>query len=605
MTLARLLAAAADWLMPGRRLVSALLADPGGCVALLDRNGVILRSSGGWNVLPPVGARAWEGLAEPAPERLRGALADGGDLRLTTRVAGAPATLSLTGVAAGRWGAGGWGAASLGAERQGSERVGAGRTGAQRPDAQHAWARRWRAGRVAGVLRLTSCAREHELEERLGQAQRLHEVGELAGGIAHDFNNLLTAILGAVEDLTAHAAERDLEDLAQIRASAGRGAQLVRQILAFGQRQTMLPRVLVLDEAVTQAAQLLRRLLGRHVALELDLQAPSRRVLMDATQLDQVLVNLAVNARNAMSGGGTLRIATGWRMVLAGDGHEADALPPGRYATIEVSDTGGGIPPEVLPRIFDPFFTTRRGQGGTGLGLSMVQGIVAQSGGTLSVHSVLGEGTRFCITLPRYEGAAAPVPARPHSLLEPPARREAARDTEPKLIGLAQAEQVEASNVGKAGLAGEAARAGGIVRAGKAGGVDEVRRAGEVGRVLLVDDDDAIRRLAKRTLSRAGWSVIEADGAEAALAVDLEAIDCVVSDVSMPGMDGPSLVRTLRESRANLPALLISGYADAEQRRSLAVEDIAFLAKPFAMAELSGTVARLLPPRVGVLDAAR
>ena len=236
MTLARLLAAAADWLMPGRRLVSALLADPGGCVALLDRDGVILRSSGGWNVLPPVGARAWAGLAEPAPERLRRALADGGDLRLSTRVAGAPATLSLTGIAAGRWGVGRWGAASLSTERPGSEREGAGRLGAQRPDAEHASARRWRAGRVAGVLRLTSCAREHELEERLGQAQRLHEVGELAGGIAHDFNNLLTAILGAAEDLQARAAEdsaagedpagedaagENRADLAQIRTSAG------------------------------------------------------------------------------------------------------------------------------------------------------------------------------------------------------------------------------------------------------------------------------------------------------------------------------------------------------------------------------------------------
>jgi two-component system cell cycle sensor histidine kinase/response regulator CckA len=446
---------------------------------------------------------------------------------------------------------------------------------------------------VAGVLRLTSCAREHELEEALGQAQRLHEVGELAGGIAHDFNNLLTAILGAVEDLTAHAAEADLEDLAQIRASAGRGAQLVRQILAFGQRQTMLPRVLVLDDAVTQAAQLLRRLLGRNVTLELDLQAPKRRVMMDATQLDQVLVNLAVNARNAMTGGGILRIATGWRMVLAGDGHEADALPPGRYATIEVSDTGGGIAPDVLPRIFDPFFTTRRGQGGTGLGLSMVQGIVAQSGGTLSVHSVVGEGTRFCITLPRHEGSAEVISARPPSLLEPPARREAAPDAESRLIGTGPARRGDNAGREEVGRLGEIGRSG------------EVGRTGEVGRVLLVDDDDAIRRLAKRTLSRAGWSVIEADGAEAALAVDLEAIDCVVSDVSMPGMDGPSLVRTLRESRANLPALLISGYADAEQRRSLAGEDIAFLAKPFAMAELSGTIARLLPPRVGVLDVVR
>ena len=490
------------------------MGDPGTCVALLDRDGIVLRLGGGLQMLPPAGGSAYGALAEAAREPVRRALADGRDVTLTTRANGVPVALHLIGV---------------------------------------------RGRAVAGVLRLSSLAREHELEEALGQAQRLHEVGELAGGIAHDFNNLLTAILGAVEDLTAHAAEGDREDLAQIRSSAGRGAELVRQLLAFGQRQTLQPRVLVLDEAVAEAARLLRQLIGSHISLVLDLQAPARRVLMDATQLDQVLVNLAVNARNAMGDGGTLRIATGWRMVLADDADMGDGLPPGRYATIEVCDTGGGIPQDVLPRIFDPFFTTRRGKGGTGLGLSMVQGIVAQSGGTIGVDSVLGEGTRFCITLPRYEGPADMAVARA-----------------PEVIAVAAPRPV-------------------------AGGKAELPPAGavQVGRVLLVDDDDAIRRLAKRTLSRAGWSVIEADGAEAALAVDLAGIDCVVSDVSMPGMDGPSLVRILRERRANLPALLISGYADAGQRRALAGEDIAFLAKPFAMGELSGVVARLLPPLVG------
>ena len=216
-----------DWLVPSRRLLAAALQDQAGCVAVLDRDGRILRAGGAWRILPPCGGRVCDILAEPAAEQLRRAVADGRDLMLSTRAAGTPAKLGLTAI------------------------PGAG-----------------------GVLRLSSCGREHELEEALGQAQRLHEVGELAGGIAHDFNNLLTAILGAVDDLTARAAEADREDLAQIRASAGRGAALVRQLLAFGQRQTLQPRVLVLDEAVGQAARLLRRLLGSRITLELDLQAP-------------------------------------------------------------------------------------------------------------------------------------------------------------------------------------------------------------------------------------------------------------------------------------------------------------------------------------------
>ncbi len=493
-----------DVLLPNRRLLRALLNDPAGCIALLDVQGRILRVGGGWSVLPAPGSGVGARLADPAPGQLARALREGRDLSLRTRVDGAPAVLSLTSL---------------------------------------------RVGRVAGVLRLGNLAREHELEEALGQSQRLHVVGELAGGIAHDFNNLLTAILGAVDDLEARESfGPDREDLAQIRASAGRGAALVRQLLAFGQRQTLQPRVLVLDEAVEGAAQFLRRLLGTRIKLEMALNAPGRRVLMDATQFEQVLMNLAVNARNAMPDGGTLRIATNWRLVLDEDEAGCEALPAGRYAVIEVSDTGVGIPADVLPRIFDPFFTTRREDGGTGLGLSMVQGIVRQSGGRLTVDSTLGQGTRFCITLPKHQGAAQ-APARPPAVASAPA----------------------------------------VARAGC---------------VLLVDDDDAIRRLAKRALGRAGWTVIEADGAEPALQRDLTGLDCVVSDVSMPGMDGPSLVRALRRQRGSLPALLMSGYADAEQRRALASEDITFLAKPFAMAELTGAVAKLAPVRAGSLATA-
>jgi two-component system cell cycle sensor histidine kinase/response regulator CckA len=479
-----------DWFRQ-HSLITALLRDPGACVLLIDGTGHILRRGGLWHALPDTEPNALAAFPDAAAASLRTALAEGKELALATMANGHHVNLSLTQVTGG--------------------------------------------GHVAAILRLTDTARVHDLEEALAQAQRLQEVGELAGGIAHDFNNLLTAILGAADDLAARASEQDAPDLAQIIASAKRGAELVRQLLAFSQRQTLQPRVLVLDEAVQNAASLLRRLLGNRTSLVLDLKAPGRLVHMDATQLDQVLMNLAINARNAMPDGGAITIATDWRLVLRAEDPLHEGVPPGRYATIEVTDTGSGIPPDILPRIFDPFFTTRRGQGGTGLGLSMVQGIVRQSGGYLSVRSKPGEGTCFRITLPRHEPAtidpAAPTPAETPN----PATRVPHH-------------------------------------------------------VLLVDDDDAIRRLVKRAFTRAGWQVTDADGAEAALQGDCTDIDCVVSDVSMPGMDGPGLVRALRAQHPKLPAVLMSGYADARQRRELAKEDIAFLPKPFAMAELTAVV---------------
>lgn len=402
------------------------------------------------------------------------------------------------------------------------------------------------AGRGA-VLRVSDQTRAQELEDRLGQAQRLQAVGELAGGIAHDFNNLLTAILGATDDLRVRLSDdSDRAELAQIRQSAERGADLVRHLLAFSRQQTMLPRVVPLNRTVRETATLLQRLLGPAVRLDLKLEEPGRDVCIDPSQLLRVLTNLAVNAGHAMPGGGTVSIATGHRLLLRAETFGGDKVPPGRYATLCVSDTGAGIPADILPRIFEPFFTTRREAGGTGLGLSTVHGIVRQSGGYMAVQSEAGQGTRFDILFPRYEGtplwqAEPPVPVRPL----------------------------------------------------------EERAAGHSRTLLLVDDEAPVRRLAERVLTRAGWQVVAAPSAEDALDMvdggDLgSALGCLVSDVVMPGMDGIALVRRLRSTRPGLPAILMSGYADAALRRSLTADDISFLPKPFAMSELTAALAGLL-----------
>jgi two-component system cell cycle sensor histidine kinase/response regulator CckA len=238
--------------------------------------------------------------------------------------------------------------------------------------------------------------------------ERLALLGRMAGGVAHDFNNLLGIVIGAsaaaasAADATARGRE-----LAAIDAAADRGAALVRQLLAFSRQQVLAPRILRLNDAVAAIGALLPRLLGTGIALDLVLEEPGRLVLADPTQLDQVIINLVANARDAIqiSGkGGRIRLETGRRVVLQAGGE--NGLPPGRYASIIVEDDGPGIPPAIMMKIFEPFFTTRIDQGGTGLGLATVQGIIAQSGGHILAESPPGGGTRFTILLPRQEGGA-------------------------------------------------------------------------------------------------------------------------------------------------------------------------------------------------------
>ena len=388
------------------------------------------------------------------------------------------------------------------------------------------------------LLRVEDRTQARRSESRLAESGRLETVGRLAGGVAHDFNNLLTAILGAAGAVRAAGLpDAAAAELGLIEDAARRGAALVRQLLAFARQQQMQPRALPLNEAVVAIAPLLERLLGQGIRLDLALETPGRWVRADPTQLDQVILNLAVNARDAMPRGGTLRIATGHRVVLRPGGE--GALPPGRWVVLEVGDTGAGISPDVLPRLFEPFFTTRLDQGGTGLGLATVQGIVAQSGGHITVESRIGQGTVFRIHLPRQAAGAVP-------------------DAE-----------------------GAAPAGGGPVPGGP---------------ILLVEDEVPLRSLGTKLLERAGHAVLAAESAEAALAlVEGGAVpSLLVSDVAMPGADGMTLARRLRQRWPALPVLLLSGYAEAMLDRDLAAEGFRYLAKPFGPADLLEQVAEAL-----------
>ncbi|MES2711504.1 MAG: ATP-binding protein [Pseudomonadota bacterium] len=394
------------------------------------------------------------------------------------------------------------------------------------------------------LLRVADATHRRRLERELAEASRLQAVGALAGGVAHDFNNLLTAIMGSAEAVLDQAPTPAIADeMTRVLDAATRGGQLVRQLLAFARQQSLRPRLVPLDDAVRSIGGLLPRLLGGGVRLTLNLAAAEDGVLVDPGQLDQVLLNLAVNARDAMGGGGELRLATRREKLRRPQLEGSTTIPPGDWALLEVGDDGPGIPPEILPRIFEPFFTTRRDAGGTGLGLATVHGIVQQSGGHLSVTSALGVGTVFRLWFPRQ---AAKMPDD---------------ETTPPPAAIAVPRRVAPAHV------------------------------------LLVDDEPLIRRLAERTLTAAGHRVTLAEDAEAALeALPEGAIppDLLLTDISMPGMDGVELAHQLQRRFPELRVLLASGYSERLLGLDLDAARLRLLAKPYRSAELAEAVATML-----------
>jgi len=375
-----------------------------------------------------------------------------------------------------------------------------------------------------------------ELLRQLRQAQKMEAVGRLAGGVAHDFNNLLTVISGYGHILKRRFVPRGecVDEIEQLLGAADRAADLTRQLLAFSRSQALKPQVLALGERVQGIRKMVDRLLGADLKMEVEVAPDTGYVRADPGQLEQVLMNLAVNARDAMPDGGTVTLRTSAVTLAPGQIPEAPGLRPGPYVKLEVQDTGVGMDAGTRRQIFEPFFTTK--QQGTGLGLATVYGIVRQSKGAIRVRSRLGHGTTFEIYLPQVSGEQAEI-----ELGEPP---------EPE--------------------------------------------RGQ-GTLLLVEDDDAVRGLLVAELQGAGFLVLAAPTAEDAWGMRSDVVDLLVTDVIMPGMRGPELAEKLRGERSDSKVLFVSGYQDPDRTRLPPLDArTAFLQKPFNPAELVAKVTELL-----------
>ncbi|MCW5691058.1 MAG: response regulator [Pseudolabrys sp.] len=420
-------------------------------------------------------------------------------------------------------------------------------------------------GEAAIVYALETTA-QRTLENKVYQQQKMESVGQLAGGIAHDFNNVLSAIMMATDFLlNAHKpTDPSFQDIIQIKQNANRAAALVRQLLAFSRKQTLRPQVLDLGEVLGDLGMLLKRLIGEKVTFAgvkhgRDLWP----VKADLSQFEQVIVNLAVNARDAMPDGGTLSISTS--NVPAADcarfNHKG--MPAADYVLVEVSDTGTGIPQDIIDKIFEPFFSTKEVGKGTGLGLSTVYGIVKQTGGYVYVDSVPGR-TAFRIFLPRHVPGVEEKPAT----VAAPSIAPALDATKAAAESMAK----QAASQANADLTGQ-------------------------GVILLVEDEEGLRALNARGLTSRGYTVLEAgNGVEAIEVLDREGhIDLVVSDVVMPEMDGPTLLRELRAKDPGIKFIFVSGYAEEAFAKNLpSDQQYNFLAKPFTLKQLVAEVKRTL-----------
>lgn len=385
---------------------------------------------------------------------------------------------------------------------------------------------------------------QRKLEAQFAQGQKMQAVGQLAGGVAHDFNNVLTAIIGFADLLLLKHKPGDpsFADLMSIKNSANRAAGLTRQLLAFSRRQTLRPQVLEVPGHLDDLTVLLKRLIGEQITLGVEHAANVWPVKADLVQLEQVVVNLVVNARDAMPNGGTITIRTRDVTEQEAQGFTYRGMPPADYVLIEVEDTGTGMPPEIMEKIFEPFFSTKELGKGTGLGLSTVYGIVKQSSGFIYVESVVGQGTTFRIFLPRHVPTEGETPVKQ---------------------AVAQVKDLTGHE-----------------------------------RILLVEDEDSVRQFSARALRTTGYEVFEADSGDEALDVLDELdykIDLMISDVVMPEMDGPTLLTHVREKMPDLKVIFVSGYAEENVRQDIADNtSVEFLPKPYSLDQINSKVKEVL-----------
>ncbi|NOZ42885.1 MAG: response regulator [Alphaproteobacteria bacterium] len=398
------------------------------------------------------------------------------------------------------------------------------------------------------ILYLIDTTEQKNLELQFAQSQKMQAVGQLAGGVAHDFNNLLTAIIGFSDLLLVRhgPGDQSFSDIIQIKQNANRAANLVRQLLAFSRQQTLRPKILVITDVLAELSNLLGRLIGDNIKLEMTHGRDLGQVKVDQGQMEQVIINLCVNARDAMDKQGKISIRT--RNISMQESRSLNqryqVMPPGEYVLLEVEDTGSGIAKEHLGKIFEPFFSTKEVGKGTGLGLSTVYGIVKQTGGFVFPASEIGRGTVFSIYLPVY------------------------KETRKEIV------EAEAVSVEK-----------------------PTRDLTGKGTILLVEDEDAVCMFASRALRNKGYNVYEANSGEAALELFEkieDELDLLISDVVMPVMDGPTLVRKIRETNDKLKVIFISGYAEDAFDKTQREDDFYFLPKPFSLRQLAEQVKEVL-----------
>jgi two-component system, cell cycle sensor histidine kinase and response regulator CckA len=401
------------------------------------------------------------------------------------------------------------------------------------------------ASAAKAILYLLDVSEQKALETKFAQSQKMQAVGQLAGGVAHDFNNLLTVIIGNCEFLLMRhlAGDPSFKEINEVHQNALRAAALVSQLLAFSRKQTMQPKLLALNDVIGELAQMLRRLVGEGISLNVEREPELWPVHADEAQLGNAIINLVVNARDAMPSGGVVSIKTANQTVTTPTALGTAIMPAGDYVRIEVVDTGTGMSKEIQSKIFDPFFTTKPVGQGTGLGLATVYGIVKQSGGFITVESEVGKGTRFYIYLPR--------------------RKVEASDVQPVEAAPAVARDVTGQDT-----------------------------------ILLVEDEEAVRSFAARALRMRGYNVLEAGGGEEALEIvkrEGDKIDLVITDVVMPNMDGPTMVRHVKALKPDLEVIFMSGYAEeAFRRNDQTSENIHFLPKPFGLKQLAAKVKEVL-----------